>query len=312
MPALPKAQMSAPEWGLLLLLSLVWGGSFFFGKLAVAEVGPLTIALVRVTIAALALRLVARLRAEAIPATPTAWKTFLTMGLLNNAIPFTLIFWAQTRIPVGLASILNATTPLFAVLVAHLLTADEKITRGRLLGVIMGFAGVVLIVGPSLLFGEDRQLLAEAAVLGAAISYALAAMFGRRFRGQLPLVTAAGQLSGATIILLPLAMVIDRPWTHAAPGPVTIVALLALALLSTAFAYVVYFRLLAASGATNVVLVTLLVPVSALLLGRVFLDESVSSRSLAGIFAIALGLAAIDGRPLNWLRSQPTVAGKSR
>ena len=291
-----RRQMGATEWTLLVVLSLLWGGSFFFGKVAVAEVGPLTIAFVRVALAAVALRFVARLLNQPVPSTLGAWRAFLAMGLLNNAIPFALIFWGQTRIPVGLASILNATTPLFTVLVANALTTDERLTRNRLVGVLLGLAGVVLIVGPSVLGGAAGELLAQVAILGAALSYAFASVYGRRFRGQPPLATAAGQLSGSALILLPIALAIDRPWTDRISGGTTLPALVALALLSTALAYVIYFRLLAAAGATNVVLVTLLVPVSALLLGFAFLGERIEPRAIAGMAAIALGLAAIDGR----------------
>jgi drug/metabolite transporter (DMT)-like permease len=299
--------MGATEWVLLLGLSLLWGGSFFFGKIAVAEVEPLTIAFVRVALAAVALRLVARLLGQPVPSTMEAWGAFLAMGLLNNAIPFTLIFWGQTRIPVGLASILNATTPLFTVLVAHALTADERLTRNRFVGVLVGLAGVILIVGPSLLGGAAGELAAQVAILGAALSYAFGSVYGRRFRGQAPLATAAGQLSGSALILLPIVLAVDRPWTNSVPGGATVSALIALALLSTALAYVIYFRLLAAAGATNVVLVTLLVPVSALLLGTVFLGERIEPRALAGMAVIALGLAAIDGRLVDrsgWWRAK--------
>ena len=307
MAELIRRQMGPTEWGFLLLLSVVWGGSFFFGKVAVAEVGPLTIAFVRVALAALALRLLARLLGERVPSSPPALAAFLVMGLLNNAIPFSLIFWGQTRIPVGLASILNATTPLFTVLVAHALTTDETLTRGRATGVVLGLAGVILIVGPAALAGAGHELVAEVAVLGAALSYAFASVFGRRFRGESPLATAAGQLSGSALILLPVAAVVDRPWLRGMPGTPTISALVALALLSTALAYVIYFRLLAVAGATNVVLVTVLVPVSALVLGALFLGEALEPRAFIGMAVIGLGLAAIDGRPVVWLRSRAAI-----
>ena len=304
MPNAIRRQMGAKEWALLLFLSLVWGGSFFFGKVAVAEVGPLTIAFVRVAVAAVALRLVAGLLGQSVPSSLKAWAAFLAMGLLNNAIPFSLIFWGQTRIPIGLASILNATTPLFTVLVAHALTADEKLTWNRFVGVLLGLLGVVSIVGSSVLGAAAGDGLGEVAVLGAALSYACASVYGRRFRGESPLATATGQLSGSALILLPLAAVIDRPWMHETPGAETVAALSGLALLSTALAYVVYFRLLAAVGATNVVLVTLLVPVSALLLGLLVLGESIEPREIAGMAAIALGLVVTDGRGVAWVRGR--------
>ena len=301
-----KGAMGPVEWGLLLLLSVFWGGSFFFSKIAVGELPPLTVVLCRVVLAALTLNAVVLISGRRMPADPRAWGALVVMGLLNNAVPFSLIFWGQTQIASGLASILNATTPLFTVLVAHVATSDEPLTPRRLLGVLAGIAGVAIMIGPGALTG-GAATGAKVAVLGAALSYAFAAIWGRRFRGLPPTVTAAGQLTASTILMTPVALLIDRPWTLSAPSTRVMWAIVALAIVSTAAGYLLYFAVLSRAGATNVSLVTLLIPPSAMLLGALFLAEQIESRDLLGLVFIAGGLAAIDGRPLRWLqrRAQP-------
>jgi drug/metabolite transporter (DMT)-like permease len=296
--------MSAADWLLLVGLSLLWGGSFFFAKIAVLELPPLTVALGRVAIAAAILLTLARATGVALPASLSDWRPYALMGLLNNVLPFTLLFWGQTHIPSGLAAILNATTPLFTVLVAHVATADEKLTGARLAGLAAGLAGVVVMIGPDVLRDLGANVLAQLACLLAAISYAFAGVYGRRFRGEPALRVAAGQLTASSIILaLPVAL-IDRPWMLPLPSGKAIAALVGLAALSTALGYLIYFRLLARAGATNVLLVTFLIPVSAILLGTLVLGEQLAARHLAGMAAIALGLAAIDGRALKPFRKR--------
>jgi drug/metabolite transporter (DMT)-like permease len=292
-------RMTAPIWILLTLLSVLWGGSFFFIGVAVREVPPLSIVAARVVMAALVLLPVLRLLGLGLPRQRNLWLAFFGMGLLNNAIPFMLIVWGQTQIPSGLASILNATTPISTALVAHVFTADEKLTSNRIAGVLLGVAGVAVMLGPDLLAGLGDNLWAQGACLLATLSYACAGVFGRRFRrmGIPPLVTASGQLTASSLLLLPLALIVDRPWTLVLPAWPVLAALLALAVLSTALAYVIFFRVMAAAG-SNVNLVTLLVPVSAILLGVLVLGEDLLPRHLLGFGIIALGLAAIDGRLL--------------
>jgi drug/metabolite transporter (DMT)-like permease len=299
--------MSLLDWSLLLALSILWGGSFFFVGVAVAELPPFTIVLLRVAIAALALHVVLRVTRTAMPWDGNTWAAFFGMGLLNNAIPFSLIVWGQTQIASGLASILNATTPLFTVLVAHMLTADERLTGGRIAGVLLGLAGVVVLIGPQALAGLGRDVLAQLAVLGAALSYGFAAIFGRRFKrmGMPPLATATGQVTASSVMLLPAALLIDRPWQLDAPGFEAWAAILSLALLSTALAYVLFFRILASAGAVNLMLVTFLIPVSAIVLGSAFLGEALAPSDFIGMALIGLGLAAIDGRLLARRRTRP-------
>ncbi|MET0366751.1 MAG: DMT family transporter [Methylobacterium sp.] len=300
MPPAMNRTMSTPEWAMLLSLSVLWGGSFFFTHVALSALPPLTLVVLRVGLAALILNAVMPVLGLAMPRGIEVWTAFLFMGLLNNVVPLSLIVWGQTHIASGLAAILNATTPLFAVLVAHVGTSDERMTGKRLAGVLVGLAGVVVMVGPVVLSGFGTNLLAQVAVLGAALSYACAGVFGRRFRrmGVPPLATAAGQVTASTILLLPIVLMVDRPWTLAMPGASVWGAIAGAAALSTALAYVLYFRILATAGATNLLLVTFLIPVSAILAGTLALGESLDPRHGLGMALIGCGLAAIDGRLL--------------
>lgn len=303
--------MTLPEWGMLLALATVWGGSFFFNEIAVREVPVLTVVVSRVALAAIILLAIVRLRGERMPRDRRVWAAFFGMGLLNNVIPFTLIVWGQQHIASGVASILNAATPLFAVLLAHLLTRDERMTGGKLAGVLIGFGGVAVMIGADAVRDLGVHIAAQVMCLGAALSYAFAGIFGRRFRtmGISPMSTATGQVVASSLILLPLMLVVDQPWTLPAPGVGAIAALTGVAALSTAFAYVLYFRILATAGATNLSLVTFLVPVSAILLGTLLLGEVLLPRHIAGMVLIGAGLAAIDGRPWRALRTA-TAPGK--
>jgi drug/metabolite transporter (DMT)-like permease len=304
MAALNRA-MTPLEWTLLLTLSVLWGGSFFFVGVVVKELPPLTIVTLRVGLAALALHAASRLMGLRVPATRDAFAAFLGMGLLNNVIPFGLIVWGQTHIASGVAAILNATTPLFTAIVAHRLTVDEKLTAGRLLGVFAGLVGVAVMIGGAALHALDSGVLAELAVLGAALSYAFASVFGRRFgaMGVAPIAGATGQVTAATIILAPAALLVDRPWTLPWPSAHAIAAVVGLALVSTALAYVLFFRVLATAGALNAALVTFLIPVSAILLGVLVLGETLAPRHVAGMALIWTGLAAVDGRPWRAVRA---------
>ncbi len=307
-----KTAMGAQEWILLITLSVLWGGSFFFAEVALQGLPPLSVVFARVAIGALALLVVVRAVGLRLPREARLWRAFLVMGALNNLIPFTLIVWGQTAITGGLAAILNATTPLFTVVLAHWLTRDERATPPKLAGVGLGFLGVAVMIGPEAFSGEGMAVWAEVAVLGAAVAYALAGIYGRRFRDVPPLVTATGQVTASSVLLCPLALAGDRPWTLPVPDPGALGALVGLGLLSTAAAYVIYFRLLAAAGATNLLLVTFLIPVSAILLGVFILGEALTAGQFAGMGLIALGLAAIDGRWAGWIcnatRAGPRVS----
>ncbi len=290
--------MGGADWFLLLLLSILWGGSFFFVEVALQGLPPLTIVALRVALAAAALQLIVLARGARVPITRQACAAFLGMGLLNNVVPFTLIVWGQTAISGGLASILNATTSLFTVVVAHFLAADERLQGGRLAGVLVGLGGVTIVIGPGALGGGGDAVWAQLAVLGAALCYALAGVFGRRFGrlGITPLTAATGQVSASALILVPLAAIFEQPWAGEAPQTAVWLAVVGLALLSTALAYLLYFRILASAGAVNLLLVTFLIPVSAIVLGALVLGERLDAAQLGGMAVIALGLALVDGR----------------
>ena len=295
-------RMTGLDWLCLLALSALWGGSFFFGKVAVAVVPPLTLVLARVGLAALALLVVVRVAGLRMPSDVRLWLAFAGMGILNNLIPFGLIFYGQTTIGAGLAAVINGMTPFWAALLARAVGA-EPLTFGKLAGIAIGFGGLAVMIGPAALGGLDTSLIAQLAVVGATISYGCASVFGRRFKAVPPLVTATGQLSASSLLILPLALIVDRPWTLAVPEPMVIGAVVGLALVSTSLAYILFFRILASAGATNVSLVTLLIPVSAMLLGVLILGETVTDRQLLGLLTIAVGMAFIDGRLPARLRS---------
>jgi drug/metabolite transporter (DMT)-like permease len=305
--------MRTSDWILLLALGMLWGGSFFFAAVALAELPPFTIVLNRVGIAAIVLWLLMRMLRRRLPGDGASWRAFAVMGALNNLVPFSLIVWGQSHIASGLAAILNAMTPLFAVLLAHVLTADERLNPGKLAGVIFGLLGVAVVVGPDALTGIGAGVLGELACLAAALCYACAGLYGRRFgrMGLTPLATAAGQVTATTAMLLPIALIVDRPWLLPLPGAATAGAVLGSALLCTALGYVVYFRLLASAGATNLLLVTFFIPASAILLGALVLGEQLAARHFTGMALIALGLAAIDGRLVARLRRH-TIIGEDR
>jgi drug/metabolite transporter (DMT)-like permease len=292
--------MGGAEWAMLLGLSVLWGGSFFFTGLALRALPPLTLVVLRVGLAALILAAALHALGLRLPREGGVWAAFFGMGLLNNVVPFCLIVWGQTQIASGLAAILIATTPLVTVVVAHVLTADEKMTGNRVVGVPVGLLGVGAIVGPDALERIGTGILAQLAVLAAALAYAFAAVFGRRFRRMrlAPPTTATGQVIASTLMLLPVALIVDRPWTLAMPGATVWAAVLGLASLSTALGYVLYFRILATAGATNLLLVAFLVPVSAILLGSLFLGERLEPAHFFGMALIGAGLAAVDGRLL--------------
>ena len=279
---------------MLIALALVWAGTFFFAAIAVVEIPPLTIAFLRVSGAALVLLLALYLMGILMPREGSVWAAFFGMGLFNNAIPFSLIFWAQTELNSGVASILNATMPVFTVIAAHFLTKDEKMTKMRFLGVLLGFLGIIVMIGSPI----SGSIWAHLAILAAGISYALASIFGKRFAqmGVKPMATATGQVICSAIILLPFALILERPWTNASPSFHVIQAMIAMISLSTAFAYFLYFRILSTAGATNVALVTLLIPPFAVLLGILFLNETLTLQQITGMFIITAGLVSIDGR----------------
>ncbi len=290
--------MSVSQWLYLILLSVLWGGSFFFVGVAVHDVPTATLVLLRVGLAALTLLPVLWFAGLSLPRSPAAWMPFVVMAVLNNIIPFSMITLGQSQIASGVASILNATTPLWAVLIAHGFTTDDKLTANKLAGVVLGIGGVAVLMGPDAVFGHSSSVIGMACVVAGAISYGFASLWGRRLRQTPALTSATCQLLCASVILLPVALFVDRASMLVMPSLPIAGAVVGLAVLSTAAAYIVFFHIVAVSGPTNAMLVTLLIPVSAIYLGVVVLGETLSYRQFAGAGVIALALLIFDGRLL--------------
>ena len=296
-----QTRMISMDWALLLALSILWGGSFLAGRIAVQEVPAITLVLCRVAIAALVLYAALRILKVAMPTDRAAWKDFAGMGLLNNIIPFTLIFQGQVEIGAGLAAVINGMTPLWGALILRIAGA-EALGLHKLIGILIGIVGLGAVIGPSALEGIDASFWAQMMVVGGTISYGFAALWGRRLRKYPPMVAATGQLSASSLMILPLALLVDQPWQLPVPSIEVIVSILGLAVLATALAYVLFFRILTSAGGTNVMLVTLLIPPSAILLGVLILGEKMTSNQLLGMVVILSGLVVIDGRVFSFLK----------
>ena len=287
--------MALVDWARLILLSLIWGGTFVLTEIALPFVGPLTLVFFRVSLAALALIAYCRATGTGAGLTPALLGTFALMGLFNNAIPFSLIAWGQIDISASYASILNATTPLFTVAVAHAWPAGERATAPKIAGVVAGIAGVAVMIGVDALAVTSSGIWGQFAVLGASLSYAVAMMLGRRLSHIGPFASAAGMLCASSLIVLPAALWFEAPFA-ALPPLAVVAALITLALVCTAFAYFLYFKILASAGPTNLSLVTFIIPASTIFYGVVLLGETVKVTHFAGLALILVGLALVDGR----------------
>ena len=305
-PPMIRTTMNRGDWLILLTLAVIWGGAFFFIGVAVKHVPPLTYVWLRLSIAAVAMWIYVKARVGSLGLPRQVWGAIVLLAILNNALPFALFGWGQTHIASGLASILNATTPIWGVVVAHFLTHDERMTPRKTVGVLLGFGGVATMIGPALLSNIGTNAVAQLACVTASLSYALAAVWARRFRriGVAPIAVTTGQLTAGALIMLPVSLIVDQPWTQPFPPVSAWAAISALALFCTAFGYVLYFRLIDHAGATNALLVTLLVPPVAIMLGAAFLNETLAPQDFLGLALIALGLAAIDGRLLSYLSAR--------
>ena len=292
----PQRSMSTADWAKLLLLGAIWGGSFFFARIAVAEMHPLALVLFRVLIAAAALHVYLLARGPSFRLALPLAGSFFVLALVNNVLPFSLIFAGQTAMGAGLAAVLNSTTPFWTILIANAVTSDEKLSWNKVAGVMLGIAGVAVMVGPGIVASLGGPVWAKFAMVGASVSYAVALVFSRRFKAVPPVIVATGQLTASTIIMIPVVLLWSGPsGLFAASMPIW-AAVFALALVSTAFAYILYFGIIGSAGATNASLVTLIVPVSAILLGFVFLGERLELFEIGGMLLIGLGLVTIDGR----------------
>lgn len=297
--------MSARNWTLLSILSVLWGGTFFFVAVALREVPPLTLVLARCVIATAVLVPVLLALGYAFPATVAGWRDFAVMAVLNNIIPFGLIFYAQQSVPSGLAAVLNATTPLMSLIVMRVV-AREAMSANKIAGVLIGLFGVAILVGLDGLAGAgSSNVMGMLAILVATLSYGVSGWWGRRLKGTAAPVSAASQLICSALLMLPLATSVDGVWAQGLPSTPVLAAIVALGVLSTALAYVLFFEIMRSAGPLNVMLVTLLVPFTAIGLGAIYLGEALSPRQIAGALVIGLSLLVIDGRLLG---IKPAVA----
>jgi drug/metabolite transporter (DMT)-like permease len=285
--------MNARQFLILLVLGLIWGASFLFIKVAVVTIPPFTVAFGRTALAALILYIVLRYRGLKLGSWGHLWGSFLVLGLLNGAVPYTLITWAEIHIDSGLAAILNALMPLFTVLLAHFFTQDEKLNWTKVVGIFLGFLGILALIGPAVLKGLGTHVIGQLAVVGAALCYAMAAIYGRRLKEIPPLVSATGQLIGAALLTLPLSFIIDTPW-QLSVTLLSLGALACLSLLGTALAYILYYYLLARIGATNVSLVTYLLPITGVFWGALLLGERLHWSAFLALALILAGIAGVN------------------
>lgn len=292
----PQKSITPRAWTEMLLLAAIWGASFVSIRVALDEIGPLWAVAHRVGWAMLALWGAVLLMRLPVPRDLRVWGAFLVMGLLNNVVPFGLMAWGQLHIESGLTSILNAATAIFGVIAAAVFFADERITPRKAAGVMLGFAGVATAIGLENLAQFDIRSLAQLAVIGGTVSYALASVWARKMlSGQPPQVAAAGMVTGSTLIMLPVAWTFEGP-VDLSLGPRTWAAIGYYALLGTALAYLLYYRVLGMAGSGNLMLVTLLIPPFAIVLGALMLSEALRPAAYAGFALLAAGLLILNGR----------------
>ncbi len=301
--SLSKTSVSLNDWLLIILLAGIWGGSFLFGRILMIEWPPMTVVFLRVFLAAVTLWLFLWITKKQFPKDVTLIKGILVMGILNNVIPFSLILIGQKEIGSGLAAVVNAMTPIWTLIIANSFTADEKFSKNKIAGITLGFLGVAILIGADFIQGFTASAWAQGAVLGATISYGFAGVWGKRFKRQDPIIVSTGQLTASSLIMLPLVFILEEPFSLSTPSIEMLISLLALAILCTSFAYVLYFKILSSAGATHASLVTFLVPISAIVLGIIWLNETLTTSNILGMILIILGLALIDGRVLKMLNS---------
>ncbi len=291
-------KLDATGWGLIAILSILWGGAFFLIEVGLRSYSPNMLVFMRLALAVPPMWIVMRFAGDRLPTDIKSWSLLMVVGALNCALPFILFFWGQQYLDSGYASILNATTPLWGVVVAHFMTSDEKATPARIIGVLIGLAGIIVMVGPDAVKGLSNNLLAQIACLISTLFYSFAAIYGRRLgqTSMTPMVVATGQTMMAALFMLPVILFYDQPWTMPMPRLDSTLAGLTLALFSTALAYILYFRLIDRAGASNAQLVAFIMPVLAIILGIAFLGEALNGGQIAGAVFIAIGLVILDGR----------------
>ena len=295
--------MGAIEWTLIVLHSIMWGSAYFFGAIALRELPSLTITAFRLIPACIIVVGVCWMAGNRIPRTAEYWRRMLVLGVTNNVLPMMLILFAQHQVSGGIAAVFNAMTPLIAVVLAHFVTVDEKFTSHKGVGIAAGIIGVSVLVGADITSGASGGVVAKLALLGAAAAYAISGLFARKTSREPPFVIAAGQMLSALIISMPLALMVDQPWTLPIPTASAWGAVLGMGVFGSAVAALLYFTVLKRAGATNTLLVTLLLPLTPILLGAAFLGERLSTREWAGAAIIGAALVILDGRLIRKLRA---------
>jgi drug/metabolite transporter (DMT)-like permease len=288
----------ARELALLVLLATLWGGSYTFIKLGVATISPITLIAARTAIAGALLVIIMHWRGIRLPRDAATWRRFLFQACLNSVIPWTLIAWGERFLDAGLATILNSTSPIFTFLLTAAITRHEALNGRKLFGTLAGIVGICLIVGVQALSGLGEQFAAQLATVLATICYAGAAIFSRGFKGLDPMAPAAGSLLAGAAILVPASLIVDRPWTLT-PSASSVLALVGLAVFSTAAAFVIYFRLIQTLGSVGTTAQAYLrVPIG-VAFGVAFLGESLTSTAWIGLACVVAGVAAMTIPPRN-------------
>lgn len=300
----PGLRMGLAEWAMLCLCAMLWGSAYVFNAIAIKELPHLTITLARLTIAALFMQAVLRMTGHALPRDPKLWGHFLVFTLLSNIGPYLLVLRGQMGAASGLAAVLTATTPLFTIVLAHFFTRDERLTVNKVAGVLVGIAGVAIVVGFDPAQGLGGAVAAKLFLVAASLLYAIGGIYAKRFSATPPLVIAASVMTAGAVVALPLTLVIDRPWLLPLPSWQPVAAVFMIGVFGSALAAITYFRLFTVSGATNAMLVTLLLPVTPVVGGALLLGEWLEAREVLGALVIAGALAIIDGRLLRWVFSR--------
>jgi drug/metabolite transporter (DMT)-like permease len=299
-------KMGWHEWLMLCLCAMLWGSAYVFNAVAIKELPHLTITFGRLVVASLFLQIVLRMYGLSMPRGWAVWRSFFMMTLLSNIGPYLLVLRGQMGTTSGLAAVLTATTPLFTILLAHAFTHDERMTANKLIGVLVGIAGVAIVVGFDAWAGASASFVAKLALVAASFMYAIGSIYAKRFSGLPPLVIAACIMTSGALVSLPLSFYFDRPWTLAMPSLEVLLAVLCTGIFGSALAAISYFRLFTVAGATNAMLVTLLLPVTPIIGGAIYLGERLAPREIAGGIVIMLALVIIDGRMFRMLRRAGT------
>lgn len=296
--------MTSRDWALLAMCAVFWGSAYTFNKVIVTELPALTITAARLVIAASFLTLLATLQGVRLPPFGRQWHAFFVFTLFSNVVPFLFVLRGQRETASGLAAVIGATTPLFVILLAHVFTTDERMQGRKVAGVLVGMAGVAVVVGADALAGWSSGLAAKLSLVFAAFLYAVGAVYSKRIVGLPPIAMAAMQMICGMVIALPLAMLIDQPWSLPQPSRKVVLAIIGTAIIGSSLSAIAYFHILKRAGATNAMLVTLLVPITPILLGGLLFGERLLWREVIGAAIIGAALLLIDGRPLRWLMRQ--------